>query len=300
MKEEMQHDRADAEQLLRTKSWTQLTEDERKAAEEIFSGEHEYERMRNVMLNLRAGAGIEDEELVPDTRVRENLLAAFEDEQRRRRVLWWNSLGFWFRDQLRLDIPAVRIAVAGVILFIGIVAVYKLTESNSNSTPAIVNQDNTKPKPSPQNPSPDAVTPVPQTPQVADQQQKDGNAGDPQKVVPAPDNNKKNAVTDLQNNNGPSPSPVYQPLTLDTNTAVANGTQDTMLSVVPLTISVTPTSIVCCGTSSTVNAATTSLPYNLTWTNNSVTPVTTFNVVTPNNRSLASDQEVVNVFFALK
>lgn len=322
MKEEFENDTVDAEQLLRSKSWDELNADERTVARELFTGEGEYDRVRAMMQDLRSGPGIE-EELQPSEKTRTNLLAAFDDEQRRRRVLWWNSLGFWFRDQLRLDIPAVRYAIAGVVLILGIVAVIQLNFNNTNSQPPIAKKDNAQPGQSP----------------INQEEPKDQVAND-DKIEPLQPEENNTSPSENNKQMVPSPNPIPQqvvqgsnnqpsnvqgtsngfnpyidgnsPVVIDTSSQrlAMNPGSDTATLVSP-TVTFANGSAICVGANNASITATGATPaYTYTWnltptdgtsplpTNGNVTGI--YTVVVPNCRSLANDEKVIAAMFSMR
>lgn len=131
----------DIENLLRNKSWSQLNADERARLKEWAASESEYESVRGMFLELRAGA-FTDETLQPSAEIHKNLLDAFDTEQRKRRALWWNAFLFSFRDKLRFDIPVVRYSYAGAIVVILLLTVFRFFSASDENIPAIVKNEN--------------------------------------------------------------------------------------------------------------------------------------------------------------
>lgn len=305
MKEELENT-MDVEQLLRGKSWEQLNEAEREAAVEALGDQVNYDRVRGMMMELRAETGIEEEALQPSKHVRENLLAAFDEEQRRRRVLWWNSLGFWLRDQLRLDIPIVRLALAGVILVLGIFAVMQVT---GDETPGqtIANQQ-TPPVPVDEN----------------NGRKLDDNVEPPGMNVqpmtfpwsfypPAPVNPEEDDVVVVEDVMPPLKDSVTNPqqgnivaVADSVSHEFAVGVMDTTAS--PLVVSFTDAT--CLGSNANLTATGSGATYNFMWVtpvNASVSPTATnsnmasvYVVAPPNCRSLANDSKVINAMFSMK
>jgi hypothetical protein len=305
----------DVEQLLRDKSWEQLNADERNAAAEAFGDETGYERVRAMTDELRSGAGIEEEELKPQVQVRENLLAAFDDEQRRRRVLWWNSLGFWLRDKLRLDIPVVRFAVAGVILVLGIFTVMQVTTNEiperniagNHPVPPIPAEDNYDKKLD-DNIEPPGMNVQPLTwPYIVFNPQ----------PFPLPEEKQHVVAEEIipQENHDTIVDPQLENMIAMTDTvanANAGFAMADSIAVSPLTLSFTnATGAICCGASNenvvTLTGASPAYSYNWTSPSNaSVTfnatnsnMVTVYSVV-PNCRSLANDSKVIAAMFSMR
>lgn len=289
----------DVEHLLRSKSWDQLNEQERSVSTELFSGEGEYTHVRNLMHELRSESGIQEEEMKPSAYVRENLLAAFEDEQRRRRVLWWNSLGFWLRDQLRFDIPAVRIAVAGLIVTLGIVAVTKLSDNNNDAV--IVNNDKSQP-------APKVVLPGQEDKLAGTPEQ---NSVEPETLRAVPDEIEDEAIVEQTNHNTLNPDQnIVQKGFADTsasNGLVVGPTigEDSASSLVSSFTNAT----ICCGANNAAITATGATSTYSWTTNDGTTSPSTMNAnvvgiydVTyiPSSRSLAKDEEVIGAMFSLR
>ena len=299
MKDDFENVNVDVEQLLRSKSWSQLNEVERIALKDLVDGEVEYERMQGMVHRLRAVSGVHDLEMVPSGNVRENLLMAFDDEQRRRRGLWLMGIGFWFRDRLRLDIPAVRLAVAGVVLLLGIVTVVKLmngenavqpiAKQDQQTIPSDNNENNLQLNPAPVNVDSGMVQSpvVKETPQVNDAQQ------DIQ-LVP-------------QTAPGPNIPAPFTPVDTTTQRLAMNQPVDTGLVVMPL-VTATQSFAVCCGATNVLVTPTNLGTGNYAWTspasNGTVLAPSSYNItivgLPPRSRSLEQDANVVNVFFALK
>jgi hypothetical protein len=132
MSTEFENSKVDIEHLLRSKSWEQLSASEKEEVLKFVPGKEEYERMHIMTTQLMGEIGVQEEELLPSDRTRENLMNAFADEQSKRRAMWWNSLRYRLNDVIRFDIPAVRIAVASVILVLAIVGTVSLFNEESN------------------------------------------------------------------------------------------------------------------------------------------------------------------------
>lgn len=323
MKEEFENDTVDVEQLLRSKSWDELNADERSAARELFTNEGEYDRVRAMMQDLRSGSGIEEEELQPSKTTRTNLLAAFDDEQRRRRVLWWNGLGFWFRDQLRLDIPAVRYAIAGVVLIVGIVAVMQLNFSNNNSLPPIAKKDNVQPGQSPlhQDESKDQLVNDDKTEPLKQEENNTSPSENNKQIIPSLNQVPQQVVQGSNNqpsnvqgtSNGFNPYiDGNSPVVIDTSSQrlAMNPGSDTATLVSP-TVTFTNGSAICVGSNNANITASGGTPaYTYTWnltptdgtsplpTNGNITGI--YTVVVPNCRSLANDEKVIGAMFSMK
>lgn len=292
MSNEFDNNSVDLEQLLRTKSWEQLTDAERSEMAKVVSGREEYMRIFAMTNQLMAGSGVHEEDMKPSESVRTNLMEAFANEQRKRRAAWWSSLWFGLSDKLRFDIPIVRIAVAAVLLLAGVFGVAKLMEKDS--APQIVKTEPIPPKDggAPQNSSPDNNiaeqpsdnVPVvnPEQPIVGDTQMND-NA--PQIAVVEQNLIANNVIQDSTpqyitafTNNG-------QPLIVDSN-----------MLVLP-TATFNATNVFCTGSSNGTVVATGGSNYTYQWT-----PTATATVIglPARSRPLENDAAVLDVFFAMK
>lgn len=139
----------DIEALLAEKSFRELYEEEKRFVLEHLSSPQEYEQMRETLLSIRGAAG-EDQSsgtLHTPPRVKEELMAAFEKERKKRAVLWWNSVSLGFRNMLRLDLPVMRLALGTVVLLLGVWIVFRFTATKNQSQPELAKQENIKPQP---------------------------------------------------------------------------------------------------------------------------------------------------------
>ncbi len=291
MSTEFENSSVDLEQLLRTKSWEQLSEAERTEMLTVVSGREEYMRMFAMTNQLMSGSGVHDEDLKPAENIRENLMNAFAGEQRKRRAAWWSSLWYGLSDKLRFDIPMVRIAVAAVLLLAGVFGVAKLMENNGeprivNAPQINTNDGNANPAPTNDNniveqPVNNVPVPNPDQQVVVDSQV---NLNTPQVAIVNPNVPQNNIIQDSTpqyitafTNNG-------QPLIVDSN----------MLVLPTATFNATN---FCCATSNGTLSLTTNGGSNIQWT-----PTATATVIglPVRSRSLQSDADVLDVFFAVK
>lgn len=294
MSTEMENSSIDLEQLLRTKSWEQLSDAERTEMMNVVSGREEYMRMFAMTNQLMSGSGVHDEELKPSENTRQNLMNAFVGEQRKRRAAWWTSLWYNLSDKLRFDIPIVRIAVAAVLLLAGVFGVAKMMEKSDE--PQIVKTEpvQSKDESTPQNPTPDnnvAVEPSNNGAVVNPDQQiaNDSllNLNVPQIAIVDQDMNQNAIIPDSTpqyitafTNNG-------QPLIVDSNTLVLP------------TATFNLNNVNCSGSSNgtviVTNAGTPAYTFQWTPTNNA-----TVIGLPARSRSLENDSEVLDVFFSVK
>lgn len=304
MKEENENSAFDAEQLLREKSWDQLNASELKAAQELFSGPAEYERMRSTVHRLRSSAGSVGDEWMPAKHIREDLLNAFDDEQKRRRALWWNSLGFWFRDRLRLDIPAVRYSLGAVVLLVGLFTMLRVFSGDGNNGLTTVAKNTGQPDTSIPFNVADSQAQLVTTPQAVPVRD---SATDKEPIVPTNETPSRNtqldpvAVTPLPL---PSPTPLHNTPQPDSSAMAVgiNSGGDTLVTPIAVTTLGGSDPASCCG-SSTVFATSPTAAY--TWTSSvpltvNVSGIYAVSSQAVNARSLANDEEILDVFFTLQ
>jgi len=308
MKEKNENSAFDAEQLLRDKSWDQLNASELKVAQELFSGPAEYERMRSTAHRLRSSAGIVADEWIPAKHIREDLLIAFDDEQKRRRSLWLNSLVFWFRDRLRLDIPAVRYSVAMVVLLVGIFTLFRLFSGDVNNQVNIVASNNVKPDTSVRPGVVDSQSALVSTPQVVskidslndkepmDQRKKArSNTTQPDPLTVTPSTIPTTAIVKS------TPSSDSSSMVVGVNSG--NDTLETPIAVTTLTGS---GPALCCGSSSVFTTSpTANSTASYAWSSTVPITVNVSSVYAVSGqivkaRSLSNDEEVLDVFFTLQ
>jgi hypothetical protein len=294
MNTESENRNIDLEQLLRTKSWEQLNQEEKMEMNKILSGREEYMRMYAMTNQLMAGSGVHDEEMKPSAQTREALLNAFAGEQRKRRAAWWNSLWYGLNDKLRFDIPIVRIAVAAVLLLAGVFGVSKLMESDKQPQVAKTQPVNTTQPLAPENGTPEnniAEQPTNNAPVISPEQK---GVVNPNPVVSMPENV---AVSPNMNSNQ---NAIVQDSAPQYITAFTNNGQplivDSNQLVLP-TVTFNATNAFCCGTSNGTISATATGGTNYQWT-----PTTNATVIglPARSRSLSNDSEVLDVFFAVK
>jgi hypothetical protein len=98
--------------------------------------------MRMLVLELRSSVQ-SDDSMLPSEDVRRNLLEAFENEQRKRRALWWNGLLISLKDKLRFDIPAVRYGVSGAFALLLLFVAFRFFTSGESQSDLIVKNEPT-------------------------------------------------------------------------------------------------------------------------------------------------------------
>lgn len=283
MMDELENSSVDIEQLLRSKSWQQLSGTEQAEVLKLVSGREEYEQLYAITHQLKTTAGVHDADMKPSRAVRENLLAAFDAEQKKRKAAWWTNILYFLNERIRFDIPVVRLAVASVLLIGVVFGAIKLSNTDG-SQPAIVKQENHHPV-VPDPGSPDPVQPNEQ----------------PQVTPPQPQNN--NIVE--ENSNGVAPLN-NQPQMMQSLPPVAPDTTANRLALVVPDSALMPaltfgnTNALCCGTSNgtVLPNATSGVSYSWAPVTNNVTIIT--NGLPSRSRSLAEDAAVMDVFFAVK
>jgi hypothetical protein len=293
MSTEFENSSIDVEQLLRTKSWEQLSDAEQAEFLKLGSGREEYTRMFSMTNQLMSASGVHDEDLKPSPNTRGNLLSAFANEQRKRRAAWWSSLWYGLCDKLRFDIPMVRIAVAAVLLLAGVFGVMKVMEKGEE--PQIVNEPN--PKPANEN-----AVPVPSNSNnnIVEQPSDNNPVVNPDQTFPPDTQIGLNApqvvmIDPNQNAIVPDTNPQYitaftnngQPLIVDTGTLVLP------------TATFNTNNVTCFGASngSVTVTANGGANYSYQWT-----PITNATVIglPARSRPLENDAAVLDVFFAVK
>lgn len=298
MKDDMEMDGIDMEQLLREKSWEMLSNAERGALTKAGCDQQEYERMAGMVHQLISVTGVHDESMVPSGETRENLLLAFSQEQKKRRAMWWSGLWYRLNSGLRLDIPVVRIAFATAVLLLGVLTVVQLMNRDVPATPVANKQEKQNNPEMPLQPS------APENNGIADQTQENNS------------NNPANApvVNESQDPNSNQPAPVQvnndgqvalNPV-VDTNSRTLAQTPFDSATVLGPVVTMTQLNATCCATSNGTVLTNGATNYNYNWTinaNGSNVAAPTGITVTglpPRARSLANDAQVLDVFFAMK
>lgn len=289
---EFENSSIDLEQLLRSKSWAQLSGSEQSEVLKFVSGSEEYEQMYAMVHQLKTTAGVHDADMKPSRDVRESLLMAFDTEQKKRKAGWWTNISFFLNQAIRFDIPVVRVAVMAVLLIGVVYGAMKLMKSDEQ-LPSFVKNETTQPA------APAPAKENPEQPDVA-----------PQQTPQQPQNNVVRQNDDViiapQNNNQPQIVQAPLPMVIDTNTENRIAmVPDSNAVVMPLTVITNGgTNAFCCGTSNgTIISPTATGATNYTWTNSgtaNVTNVVGVNGLPTRSRSLANDAAVLDVFYAVK
>ncbi len=284
----------DIENLLRNKSWSQLNADERARLKEWAESESQYESVRGIFLELRAGA-FADETLMPSAETHRNLLDAFDEEQRKRRALWWNAVLFSLKDKMRFDIPVVRYSYAGAFVVILLLTVFRFFSASDENIPAIAKNENKSVDPIAPPDSSVEKTAL-QLPEHVDVKKESQGKPEPQNEI-------RSYVPVHTNTIADSDPGAINP-EVDTNLLAQNNGVDTLANVLAVTDA--GTSMLTSGAS--INLSMSSVPtVNYTWVGNptstySVNVVgTTYVTLGPEKtRSLQSDAAALHTFYTLR
>ncbi|MGL4597383.1 MAG: hypothetical protein ACRCYO_07645, partial [Bacteroidia bacterium] len=108
----------DIETLLQEKSFSELYPEEKAFVLKHLQSAEEYERLRALHQHLNASnLDLFDDPGMPDDRVRQNLLAAMQEERRKKRVFWLNGM----LPSFRLNSDALKPAMGfAFVLLIGL------------------------------------------------------------------------------------------------------------------------------------------------------------------------------------
>lgn len=286
----------DMERLLRSKSWAQLNSEELREVKQFIGTEQEYESMRMLVLELRSSVQ-SDDSLVPSEDVRQNLLEAFENEQRKRRALWWNGLLISLKDKMRFDIPAVRYGVSGAFMLLLLFVAFRFFTSGESQPDVIVKNE---------------PTPVVNPSQNMDSSEKEiqvavnTDSSPAENGAPVVADNYSNVpvVQQSRTNSAATVNNDQSPL-VDTTAVAANVISDSSniaaLTVEPANTFLTSGS----ATALTVNATAT---MNYSWTaatntdlgSSNVIGTTVFSIGPEKTRPLASDAGLVRTYYSLR
>jgi hypothetical protein len=297
MNEEFENASIDIEQLLREKNWSQLSAAERAELKKLGCAEEEYERMYSMVHQLIAGSGVHDERMKPHHLVRENLLSAFENEQKKRRAMWWSGWCFRLSGAVRFDIPAVRFGVAALVLIVGAISVFNFLK-HDESVPVIAKKE--------------SIQPLKETPKETPATNKnitiepEKQQSVPQNIVPQEENIQ---IVPAPANNG---QVVNQnvPAIVDTNTnRLAMNPVDTNALVISPITAFTNGSNLCCGSNVTLSP-TSNGGSNYSWNATSNGTVMTggninytivgVNGLPPRARALSNDAVILDVYFEMR
>lgn len=120
------------DELLRQKPWQELVADEKAYALSLVESEAEYNALRQTMLLIDSNVR-EEEVLVPNPRIKENLLRQFETDGRTK-VIWLNSVAAWLipTEKKIYQMPIAQIAATVAIVFGTTLAFNAITELQNN------------------------------------------------------------------------------------------------------------------------------------------------------------------------
>lgn len=285
----------DIERLLRSKSWSQLNAEDLLQVKEYLSTEQEYEAMRALVLELRSAVQT-DEALKPASEIRDNLLAAFDAEQSKRRALWWNGLLISMKDKLRFDIPAIRYGVSGAFVLLLLFVAFRFF-TNGDAHPDVIVKNETAP----------VLNPAQNNDSVANEIQFAVNTDSSSIENEAPliqEQELRMPVTQQPQTNSLATTVDQAPM-VDTTAAVANVMIDSSniaaLAVSPVNAFLTSGS----ATAVTINAT---APLNYTWSNTTFTDAgssivvgtAVYSVGPEKTRPLASDAGLVRTYYSLR
>lgn len=283
----------DIENLLRNKSWSQLNADERARLKEWAGNENEYESVRGMFLELRAGA-FTDETLQPSAEIHKNLLDAFNTEQRKRRALWWNAFLFSFRDRLRFDIPAIRYGFAGAFVLLLIISAFRFFGSVDENAPLIVKNETKSESP---------AFPVDSTEQKTAVQQPEQEEGQQS----GKNDNYVTATTAVPSNANISKDHIQSSSPVDSGVVVQNHAPDSVVTVGSNVLAVNSTTDLFTSGSSTNLTFSGTPTANYTW---NTSPALTFTYPAANGvtvslgpektRSLQNDAVVLQHIYTLR
>lgn len=286
----------DMERLLRAKSWSQLNAEELREVKQFIGTEQEYESMRMLVLELRSSVQ-SDDSMLPSEDVRRNLLEAFENEQRKRRALWWNGLLISMKDKLRFDIPVVRYGVSGAFALLLLFVAFRFFTSGESQSDLIVKNE---------------PTPIVNPSQNTDSSEKeiqvavntDSSPAESRAPVVADNYSNVPIVQQSRTNSSATVNNEQSPL-VDTTAVAANVISDSSnilaMSVDPANTFLTSGS----ATALTVNATAT---MNYTWASPTFTDAGSLNIVgtavynlgPEKTRPLASDAGLVRTYYSLR
>lgn len=286
----------DMERLMRSKSWAQLNAEELREVKQFVGTEKEYESMRMLVLELRSSVQ-SDDSLVPSEDVRQKLLEAFENEQRKRRALWWNGLLISLKDKMRFDIPAVRYGVSGAVVLLLLFVAFRVFTSGESQTDVIVKNE--------------------PTPVVNPSQNMDSTKKEIQVAVntdSSPAENKAPVVADNY-----STAPVVQQSRTNSSATVINDqsplvdTPAVAVNVIPdslniVALTVEPANAILTSGSATALTVNATATMNYSWTTATYTDsesanvvgTTVFSIGPEKTRPLASDAGLVRNYYSLR
>lgn len=284
----------DMEQLLRNKSWSQLSSSELNQVKQAGITSVEYEAMRAMVLELRS-SGNSDDVMIPSETVHVELLDAFDNEQRKRRALWWNGLFISIKDKLRFDIPAIRYGVSGALVLLLVFAAFRFFSVGEQKTDAIV-----------KNESAPVIDPVDDVDSSEKEIKLAVNTDSPSVEIKAPSVPEIEFSAPIVQQTRPNsqvPAIDKSPV-MDTAVVAANVVVDSsnILAVV------TPANAILTSGSAIQLSSNSTAPLNFTW--NAATPadvgsttvygITTVTFGPEKTRSLSSDPAIVRTYYTLR
>lgn len=286
----------DIERLLRAKSWAQLNTEELREVKQFIGTEQEYESMRMLVLELRSSVQ-SDDSLVPSEDVRQNLLEAFENEQRKRRALWWNGLLISLKDKMRFDIPAVRYGVSGAFVLLLLFIAFRFFNSGESQTDMIVKNEPTPVvNPSQNMDSTKKEIQVAVNTDSSPAENKAPVVADDYSAAPVVQQSRANSLATVSNDQSPL---------VDTPAVAVNVIPDS-LNIVALTVE--PANAILTSGSATALTVNATATMNYSWTTATYTDAgsanvvgtTVFSIGPEKTRPLASDAGLVRNYYSLR
>lgn len=285
----------DIERLLRSKSWSQLNTDDMRQVKDYLNTEQEYEAMRALVLELRSAVQT-DEALKPASEIRDNLLAAFDAEQSKRRALWWNGLLISLKDKLRFDIPAIRYGVSGAFVVLLLFVAFRFF-TNGDAHPNVIVKNETAP----------VVNPAQNNDSVANEMQVAVNTDSSSIENTAAliqEQELRMPVTQQPQSNTLATTVDQSPM-VDSAAAVANVMIDSSNIA---TLAVWPANALLSSGSATVLTNSATAPMNYTWSNTTFTDAgssivvgtAVYSVGPEKTRPLSSDAGLVHTYYSLR
>ena len=128
MKHQEKYDPEDIESLLKNKQFYELYPEEREFVLKHMEDEHEYNRMRRLLLEIQE-ISASDDLLNPDASIRKNLLYELRKEKKSRFVIWLNAVFAapeipWWKQS------GVRVSFGVLILLLGVGSILLLNDNN--------------------------------------------------------------------------------------------------------------------------------------------------------------------------
>ena len=104
------------DELLKTKPYQELDTGEKEFVDAEIGSEADYTTMRSTMLLISASIA-EEEVITPDPKIKENLLAQF-DQDGRTKVIWLNAVGAWLlpSEKKVYQMPLAQIAASVALI----------------------------------------------------------------------------------------------------------------------------------------------------------------------------------------